>query len=115
MKIQSFLPLTEPTFYILLSLVEGGKHGYGILKDVEALSGERVRLSTSTLYSAISRLREQGLIRRLQDERDGDGGPGLPRKRYALTALGRRILEAETARMQELVTSARLRLGQERI
>lgn len=113
MKIQSFLPLTEQTFYILLSLAGGSKHGYGILKDVTALSEERVQLSTSTLYSAISRLRDQGAIRRLPEDDGSETGPGLPRKAYALSGLGRRILEAETQRMQDLVVSARLRLDGE--
>lgn len=112
MKVQSFLPLTEQTFYILLSLAGGSKHGYGILKDVTALSEGRVQLSTSTLYSAISRLRDQGVIMRLPDD-EHDTAPGLPRKAYALSGLGRRILEAETQRMQDLVLSARLRLDGE--
>ena len=108
----SYLPLTEPTFYILLSLVPGKKHGYAISKDVKALSNERVNLSTSTLYTAIGRLLDQELIERLFDE-DEDAGPGLPRKSYALTELGKRVLEAETSRLQRMVNEARLRLREE--
>jgi len=108
----SYLPLTEPTFYILLSLAPGKKHGYAISKDVKALSGERVNLSTSTLYTAIGRLLDQELIERLFDE-DGDLGPGLPRKSYALTELGKRVLEAETSRLQGMVNEARLRLRED--
>ncbi len=105
----SYLPLTEPTFYILLSLAPGKKHGYAILKDVRQLSGGRIRLSASTLYTAIGRLLEQELIERLDDE-EQERGPGLPRKFYEMTDLGRRVLEAETLRLQGMVREARLRL-----
>jgi len=108
----SYLPLTEPTFYILLSLASGRKHGYAILKDVKDLSGERVNLSTSTLYTAVGRLLDQDLIERLDGD-DDDPGPGLPRKSYALTELGRRVLEAEMVRLQGMVKEARLRLRED--
>jgi DNA-binding PadR family transcriptional regulator len=92
----------------------GKKHGYAILKDVEALSDGKVSLSTSTLYGALGRLLDQGLIERVPNEEEENTGPGLPRKAYILSQTGRRILEAETRRMQALVTTARLRLGEER-
>jgi len=108
----SYLPLTEPTFYILLSLALGKKHGYAIMKDVKELSKDRVNLSTSTLYTAVGRLLDQELIERLSDD-EQDAGPGLPRKSYALTDLGRRVLEAEHVRLQGLVKEARLRLRED--
>ena len=108
----SYLPLTEPTFYILLSLAAGRRHGYAILKDVETLSGAEVRLSTSTLYTALRRLLGQGLIERIPGDAESKAGPGLPRKAYALPQIGRRVLEAETRRMQSLVAAARLRLSE---
>jgi len=108
----SFLPLTEPTFYILLSLAPGKKHGYAIMKDVKDLSGERVNLSTSTLYTAVGRLLDQELIERFSDE-EQDTSPGLPRKSYALTDLGRRVLEAEHVRLQGMVREAGLRLRED--
>ncbi|MCC6300825.1 MAG: helix-turn-helix transcriptional regulator [Anaerolineales bacterium] len=108
----SYLPLTEPTFYILLSLAPGKKHGYAIMKDVKALSKERVNLSASTLYTAVGRLLDQELIERLSDG-EQDAGPGLPRKSYALTDLGRRVLEAEHIRLQGMVKEARLRLRED--
>ena len=108
----SFLPLTEPTFYILLSLAPGKKHGYAILKDVKNLSRERVNMSTSTLYTAVGRLLDQELIERFSDDKNG-ASPGLPRKSYALTELGRRVLEAETVRLQGMVKEARLRLRED--
>lgn len=109
----TFLPLTEPTFYILLSLAPGKKHGYAILKDVAALSDGKINLSTSTLYGALGRLLDQGLIERVPNDGEESTGPGLPRKAYELTEFGRRVLEAETRRMQSLITAARLRLSEE--
>ena len=109
----SYLPLTQPTFYILLSLVPGNKHGYAILKDVESLSDGEVSLSTSTLYSALRRLLDQALIERIPSGPESDAGPGLPRKAYVLSELGRRVLEAETRRLQALVEAAQLRLAEE--
>lgn len=107
-----YLPLTESTFYILLSLAPGKKHGYAIMKDVKDLSNERVNLSTSTLYTAVGRLLDQELIERLSDD-DQDAGPGLPRKSYILTDLGRRVLEAESVRLQGMVKEANLRLSRD--
>jgi DNA-binding PadR family transcriptional regulator len=110
---QNLLPLTEATFYILLSLSAGRKHGYAILKDVSALSNKTVELSTSTLYGALGRLQEQGLIERVENGSDSAGGPGLPRKAYQLTDLGRRMLEAEMVRLRRLVRAGGRFLGQE--
>ena len=115
------LPLRQPTFFILLSLVPGKKHGYAILKDIEEVSRGKVRLSTGTLYEALARLLEQGLIERI-DETASNGEepdasqnhPGRPRKSYRLTRLGRRVLEAETKRLQTLIVAAQRRLGEER-
>ena len=105
------LPLSEAVFFILLSLLPGPKHGYAIMKDVEALSDARVRLSTGTLYGALKRLLESGWVRR---ETGGENGEdGRQRKAYALTRLGRAILEAETARLKKLVAITRERASEE--
>lgn len=105
-----FLPSREPTFFILLSLAEGDKHGYAILKDVERLSQGRVNLSTSTLYEALARLLDQGLVKGVTSN-DDTNHPGRPRKLYQLTASGQQVLDAELARLQGLVNTARQRLG----
>ena len=65
-------PLREPPLFILLALSKGRKHGYAILKDVEALSEDRVVLSTGTLYGALARLLEQGVIRKSADDSGED-------------------------------------------
>jgi DNA-binding PadR family transcriptional regulator len=98
------LPLTEATFFILLSLAPGAKHGYAILKEVPHLSRQRVTLSTGTLYGALKRLLTAGWIDRV-DESSPDDTTRTP-KAYVLTERGRRILGAETARLRALVQAA---------
>jgi DNA-binding PadR family transcriptional regulator len=105
MEIQSQLPLTEATLLILLSLVPQPRHGYAIMKEVEALSNGRIQLSTGTLYGAIKRMLDQGWIERY-DETVVDG---RSRKAYRLTDIGQRILEAELARMQSLIAVSQQR------
>jgi PadR family transcriptional regulator PadR len=112
MEYQDSLPLSEAVFFILLSLLPGPKHGYAIMKDVEALSDSRVSLSTGTLYGALKRLLDGGWVRRVDDAQNGSG---RERKSYALTQLGKGILEAETARMQNLVIAAQNRSSEGRV
>lgn len=100
------LPLTEATFFILLSLSSGKKHGYLIMKDVEHLSSGRVTLGTGTLYGALGRLLDQGWIERVDEVQSTE----RPRKVYVLSELGRSILAAETARLQSAVSAAQVRL-----
>lgn len=110
-ELLSYLPLREPTFFILLSLSPGPKHGYAILKEVEALSDGRVRLSTGTLYGAIKRLLDDGWIRRVDDPQPSN--TKRERKPYALTELGRRVLTAEIDRLRKLVDVAQIRTAEE--
>ena len=107
MDVQNQLPLTESTLFIILSLAAGPKHGYAILKEVEALSDGRLVLSTGTLYGALRRMLDSGWIDRVDDAEPDQGG--RERKAYRLTRLGRRILDAETARLRNLVGLAELR------
>lgn len=107
----SRLPLREPTFFILLSLSPGPKHGYAIMKDVDRLSEERVKLSTGTLYGAISRLLDRGWIRRVDDP--VPNVTDRERKSYALTELGRKVLNAEITRLQKLVSVAEIQTAEE--
>jgi DNA-binding PadR family transcriptional regulator len=109
--ILSQLPLREPTFFMLLSLSPGPKHGYAILKEVESLSIGRLKLSTGTLYGAIRRLLDLGWIRRVADPIPND--TDRERKSYDLTELGRSVLNAEIARLQQLVTVAQMQAGEQ--
>jgi DNA-binding PadR family transcriptional regulator len=105
MDIQANLPLREATFLVLLSLATGPRHGYAIMKDTEILSKGRVKLSTGTLYGAIKRLLDREWIRRVNIS--VEVGNTRIRKEYELTDLGRRIFDAEVARLESLVTVAR--------
>ncbi len=115
---QSQQPLTEATYFILLSLAPGPRHGYAIMKDVRALSHGRVALSTGTLYTALKRQLDSGWIRRADDtqgtnksapeseEDHASGITGRQRKAYSLTSLGRQVLQAEVQRLEGLVSAA---------
>lgn len=99
--------LTEATFYILLSLNPGPAHGYALLKSVQQLSGGAVKLSTSTLYTALGRLLDQELIERVANPETSN----RPRKAYRLTGAGSLALAAEEQRMQRMLAAARLLAG----
>ena len=107
------LPLSEAVFLILLSLSEGPKHGYAIMKDVYELSDQRVSLSTGTLYGALKRLLKREWVARVSGEVIVENG--RERKQYVLTKLGIRILDAEAARMQTLSSVARLRSAENQL
>ena len=113
-SIEDLVPLREPTFLILLSLSVVERHGYAILKDVEELSTGKVVMSTGTLYEALARLLEQGLIERVEASQveQKESHPGCPRKIYQLSSRGRRVLKAEASRMQSLVVTTQQRLGE---
>ncbi len=105
-------PISEPSFFILLSLAEGPRHGYALLKDTQALSEGRLTLSVSTLYTTLNRLQEQGLIERIDGEAEVPA-PGLPRKVYRLTHPGQRVLRAEAWRLRSMLGAYQQRLGVE--
>jgi DNA-binding PadR family transcriptional regulator len=102
------LPLTEATYFILLSLAPGPRHGYAIIKDVHRLSHSRLILSTGTLYTALKRLLDQGWICRADGFENYTNG--RQRKAYRLTDLGRLILEAEIQRLEGLVDAAQVHI-----
>jgi DNA-binding PadR family transcriptional regulator len=109
-ELHTHIPLREPTFYILLSLSPGPKHGYAILKNVEELSEGSLQLSTGTLYGAIKRLLDQGWIRRVNDPISNS--TDRERKAYALTEYGQRVLNAEIARLKKLVSVASIQTAE---
>ncbi len=99
------LPLTPPVYHILLALADECRHGYAIMKEVEAGSGGRVMLSTGTLYAAIKRLLEGGLIEET-DDRPSPEEDDQRRRYYLLTRFGRKVARAETHRMADLIAAA---------
>ena len=98
--------LTEAVYYILLSLMQP-LHGYGIMQNVEQLSGRRLRLASGTLYGAISSMLDKGWITAL------DGAADSRKKEYVITEAGRDILRAEYTRLKELVSNGRAALEME--
>lgn len=88
--------LTEAVYYILLSLLRP-MHGYGIMQNVEKLSGGRVRLAAGTLYGALNTLIGKGWIAALPG--DGDSR----QKKYRITESGKSALKAEIDRLRELL------------
>ena len=94
------LPLTPALFHVLLSLTDGEKHGYAILKEIEQRTGGQVVLSTGTLYGIIKRLLADGVIR------ESAAGSDERRTAYRLTAFGRKVALAEAERLRDLVAAA---------
>ena len=97
--------MTLQVFHLLLALADEERHGYGIILEVARHTGDRIRLGTGTLYTAIGRLVDQGWIE------ESDRRPGLAdderRRYYRLTATGREALRAESERLERAVSVAR--------
>ncbi|MER6172805.1 PadR family transcriptional regulator [Streptosporangium sp. NPDC001681] len=94
--------MTEPAFLILTALVDAPCHGYGIVREVEQLSGGRVRLKVGTLYGVLDRLAGDGLVALDREEVQ----QGRLRRYYRLTDAGSRTLEAEAVRLAENARTA---------
>lgn len=100
-------PLTEAVFYILLA-VRKPNHGYGIIQEVEQLTGGRVVLGAGTLYGAIQSLQNKQWIRVYSAETDS-----RRKKEYLITPLGREVFEAERCRLKELLDNADMMVEEE--
>jgi DNA-binding PadR family transcriptional regulator len=102
---ESQAPLTAAMFNVLITLSDGDKHGYAILKEVEEQTAGEVQLSTGTLYGIIKRLLAEGLIveSRQRPAEDDD----QRRRYYRLTDEGRHVAVAEATRMEKLLARAR--------
>lgn len=97
------LPLAPATFFILLALATGDKHGYAILQDSRKLSDDGFQLGPATLYTTVQRLLDSGWIEEVPGPEEGD-----PRRRYyRLTKEGKSALQRETARMEALVRKSK--------
>lgn len=99
--------MQEPTFLILTALAAGPQHGYGVIGDVSEISGGRVRLRAGTLYAALDRLQDEGLV---EADREEIVDARL-RRYYKLTGAGQARLAAEAERLQSNAAEARTRLG----
>jgi DNA-binding PadR family transcriptional regulator len=106
MNVERFLPLTSVVFEIMLALAAGERHGYEIMQDVERRTDGRIVLHPGTLYRALGRLLDQGLIEEL-DERPASDRDDERRRYYRLSALGRAVARAEVERLANQVAAAR--------
>lgn len=96
--------LTEAVYYILLS-IQMPLHGYGIMQNIEKLSGGRIKLAAGTLYGAISTMLEKDWITAIPGEKDSR------KKEYQITALGKELVQAEMCRLEELLTNGKNIMG----
>ena len=102
---QEQTPLPPVVFHILLSLGRGERHGYALKREIVERTGGKLKLGPGVLYGSINKMLEQGLIEESDDRPD----PHLDderRRYYRLTALGRKVAQAEAARMRELAQMA---------
>jgi DNA-binding PadR family transcriptional regulator len=101
-----FLRLPPAALHILLALAGEDRHGYGIMREVERQSDGQYRLGPGTLYDNLQRLLDKGLVAEAAKAGDDD-----PRRRYyRLTNVGRQVVAAEIARLEEMFREAKLGL-----
>ncbi len=101
----AFLPLTELWFNILLALSDGACHGYAIIQEIERLTAGSVSPATGTMYLALQRLDEDGLITEKQNRANADTDR-RGRRYYGLTKMGRRVASLEAERLAQQLTVA---------
>src|ERR1700704_1800643 len=107
---ESFLPLKPHWFHVLLSLADQEQHGYGIMQEVLERTSGKVRLWPATLYGTLKRLIDEELIEE-SGERPAAEMDDARRRYYKLTRLGRRVLAAESERLEDLVRVIRAKRG----
>jgi DNA-binding PadR family transcriptional regulator len=98
--------LSRDTFHILVALAGSDRHGYSILQEIAERTSGEVRLSPSTLYSAIKRLLEEGLIEELEERPDPQHDDER-RRYYRLTRAGKRAAIEEARQLEKLLADAR--------
>jgi DNA-binding PadR family transcriptional regulator len=101
---EKYLPLTALAFDILIALAGGDLHGYGIIKDIEARQDRPSGLRSGTLYTAIQRLHDEGMLEEAAAPEGAD--VDARRKYYSVTALGRRVASLEAERLRQQLTAA---------
>lgn len=106
MELDDLLPLPPAVFHILIALAPGDAHGYAVMQDVAERTSGRLRMSPGTLYGSIKRMLEQGLIEETR-ERPPAAEDDERRRYYRLTPFGRRVAQAEAARLAALLKTAR--------
>jgi DNA-binding PadR family transcriptional regulator len=102
---QTLLPLTAAMFHVLVALSDGDRHGYAIIKDIAERTNGEVELSTGTLYGILKRLLAAGLA--IESRRPVARNDDERRRYYQLTTFGKRVVAAETRRLESMVRAAR--------
>ncbi|MFN8376031.1 MAG: PadR family transcriptional regulator [Anaerolineae bacterium] len=102
------IPLTPAVFHILLALADNERHGYGIMQEVLANSDGQLKMGPGTLYGTIKRMMRDALIEETE-ERPDPAADDERRRYYRLTDVGRRALNAESARLRRMVTIAQMK------
>ena len=105
--VEEMLPLPPATLHILLAVAETERHGYAIMQDVEARTDGELRLSAGTLYRAVARMVEQGLI--VEVEKRRTRADDERRRYYRITPFGSSVARAEVRRLLQLVRHAQAR------
>jgi DNA-binding PadR family transcriptional regulator len=106
--IQAFLPLQPRDYLMLFALSAGPRHGYGLIKDVEADTAGAVTIDPANLYRSIKRLTKDGMVAEADAPSVEDRGDER-RRYYRITPLGQRVVRAEAARLADLANLARER------
>ena len=104
-----FLPLKPNWFYVMLSLADGEQHGYGIMREVLERTDGKVHLWPATLYGTLKRLTDEDLVEEAAARRPAGDDPR--RRYYRLTRLGRKVLAAESSRLEDLVRLVHAKRG----
>ena len=104
----AWLPLKPEVFAVLVALVDGERHGYAIIKEVERSTDGQIRLAPSPLYRRLKRLLDTGIIAETE-ERPAPELDDKRRRYYRLTALGRRVVGAEARRLVSLADGEKIR------
>ena len=104
LKVENLLPLSHVSYHVLLSLADQELHGYGIIKEVSQRTRGAIELETGTLYAAIKRMRDDGIL--AVSARRPVAGEDSRRRYYELTPFGKTLLHAESLRLAHLVSIA---------
>lgn len=106
----SHIPLNPRDYLVLFALTDGVRHGYGLVKEIEAQSDGRVRIDPANLYRTLKRMIATGLVEEADAPPADDGDPGRERRRYyRISELGDEVVRLEAARLAELTAAARSR------
>ena len=103
--VDRLLPLSLPIFHMLLELTEGERHGYALKRAILSRTNGKLNLGSGALYGSINKMLELGLIEE-SDERPDPHLDDERRRYYRITNRGRKVAQAEAARMRDLVERA---------